>query len=164
MTKTGLRRLDSPVSSSLSSPVTADASTLSFLHAIRIVQGTDGSRRMFVPTHFPCVLVSNRIHTKADQRFAVVIKQLYCDEKIGSMHLSVAVFAKSQDSQISVLEIESYSARSVAPSNMEGHISCLPKGYTKDVVPHLGFSGNRDITTMLKASLWTNKTLENGAS
>ncbi|KAF2167650.1 hypothetical protein M409DRAFT_65790 [Zasmidium cellare ATCC 36951] len=135
------------------SPITVDAPTLdSFLHSIGSIQGAGVARRVFVPTYFKHIRVSNEVPARQNQRFTIVTRLQELDLRTGTMRVMVSVFTKPQapnETRIPILEIESFTLKSITEPNAEKLLRQLPKGFIERLVPSAAFLAEDDVVRLV---------------
>ena len=138
------------------SAVTTDAPTLdSFLHFIGMIQGSQNARRVFVPTYFRKIRISSQIETSQAQRFRVATRLQSLDLKTGMMRVKVGVFLSNatsgndEENQEPIVEIESFTLRSITEPDVDKEIADLPRCYHERLIPCLDFTGQDELTRLV---------------
>ncbi|CAM1509651.1 Fc.00g033900.m01.CDS01 [Cosmosporella sp. VM-42] len=133
-----LRDMALSQSSPHGSPISVDTPTLdSFLQGLGPFLEPYGEKPAMMPNYVSRLRISNKIPLVEKLQMTIVTRLLGYDVKVGTMRVSVAVFANSSGSLMPIAEWESVTLRAITSGDNGDSMSNLPASYYWDLIPSL---------------------------
>ncbi|KAK2773270.1 putative PKS/NRPS-like protein biosynthetic cluster [Emmonsiellopsis sp. PD_33] len=142
-----LRDLDISPPCTFGSPVAVDPPTLD-----SHLQGMDPFQegRAHMPNYVSRLRISNKIPVIDQQQFTIVTRLLSNDTKVGTLRVSVAVFAHCHvGSLLPVAEWESVTFRSISVTDNQDPTPISAQSYSWDLIPSFDFLSNEALVRTL---------------